>query len=117
MKRVCSIIFIWTALLCAQGTVRITTLADVTGASTTVQVISTGSARWVLFIAPSTNSAAIRIGDSNTGASRGAVMAAGGGLFYPPIPPESPSTLHLYNLANIYHYVTTGDKVSISWGN
>ncbi len=119
MRKVFTGIFIATALLMAQGTLKVTTLADITGNSTTVQLQTSGSARWVLFVAPSTNSAVIRIGDSATGATRGAPVAAGGGLLFPPVAADSreSATQHLYNLANIYYYVTTSDKVSIQWGN
>ena len=118
MRKAISLLFTATALLMAQGALTVTTLSDITGNSSTVQVASSGTARWVLFVAPSTNSAVIRIGDSATGAARGAPVAAGGGLLYPPVAADTreSTSAKLYNLANLYYYVTTGDKVSIQWG-
>lgn len=89
------------------------TIADITGNGSAHVITSTStSARWVQVIALSTNSAVVRIGDSNTGASRGAPIAAGGGLFLP-IPPTPP---YAYDLSKIYYYAANGDKLSVTYG-
>lgn len=95
------------------------TLADITGTSAAVQIYSTGgSARWVLFIAPTANASVVRCGDSNVSASRGAPIAAGAGLLYPSISAQSgDSKQPLYNLGSLYCYIASGDKVSVSWAN
>ncbi len=117
MKRIASIFFCWLAVLAAQGTININTRADVTGQAAAVQVTTSGSARWLMILAPTTNSAVIRCGDSNVSTSRGTPVANGAGLFFPPIPPDSQTAINLYNLANIYCYVGSGDKVSFTWAN
>jgi hypothetical protein len=96
---------------------RITTAADISGSSATVQVATSGSARWVQFIAPAANMNAVRYGDSMTSATRGGLIAAGGGQMLPPLPQNrSGDAASLYNLATIYVYVVTGDKVTVVWG-
>lgn len=95
-----------------------TTLADITGTGAPVQVQSSGTARWVLFIALSTNAASVRVGDSNVSTSRGAPVAAGGGLLYPTITTQvGDQKQPLYNLSAIYVYIANGDKVAIQWAN
>ena len=95
-----------------------TTLADITGTGAAVQVQSSGTARWVLFVAPTTNSAVVRVGDSSVSTTRGAPMAAGGSVFYPPITTQvGDQKQPLYNLSAIYVYIANGDKVSIQWSN
>ena len=104
-------------LACAQ--VSLTTVTDVTGDAGTHQLQATGTAKWVLVIAPTTNSATVRIGDQNTSVSRGAAVAAGAGLMLPPIPPSSTLAAkdQVYGLSSIYYYAAVGDKLSIVWGN
>lgn len=84
--------------------------AEITCDSAAHAVATSGVARWVQFVAPSTNSVAIRIGDSNTGASRGIPIAAGGGYMMP-FTQGAPG----YDLTKIYYYCTASDKVDISW--
>src|SRR6476620_11680954 len=67
----------------AQGSISVRTLADITGDGSTHALSTFGTARWVQIIAPSGNSAAVRIGDSNASSSRGAPIAAGGGILMP----------------------------------
>lgn len=99
-------------------TLTVSAPADITG-DAAAHAVGTGQVRWVLFITPSTNSAAVRVGDSSVSTTRGAPIAAGGGLFFPPIPPDGrdASSQKMYSLAQIYYVAQTNDKVSISWGN
>lgn len=101
-------------VLCAQtgGPVRPRTQADITGAASTVAVASTGGARWIQIVAPATNSASVRWGDANTSATRGNIIAAGGGQMLPPL-----SGGDYYPLASVYVYVASGDKVTVTWAN
>lgn len=85
--------------------------ADITGTGATVQIASSGSARWVQIIADSGNSAAVRTDqDSGVSATVGAKIAAGAGFMYPPQGQN-------YRLAGIYVYIANGDKISVIWGN
>lgn len=105
----------------AQGTglVVVTTAAEVTGTAAAVQISSSGNARWIQVIAPSTNSAVIRCGDSNVSATRGLPIAAGGGFMFPGMPfnPNLNSMQNYYSLANVYCYIANGDKADFAWGN
>lgn len=84
--------------------------AEITGDSTAHAVSTAGVARWIQFVAPSTNSFAVRVGDSNTGSARGIPIAAGGGYMMPYLQ-SAPG----YDLTKIYYYASTGDKVNVSW--
>ncbi len=88
----------------------VVSVAEITGTSAAVAVSSSGVARWVLFAPLSTNSAAVRCGASNVSASAGTPIAAGGGLFWPPIA-NAPG----YDLTKTYCYITTGDKLDVSY--
>jgi|SRR5579871_3310856 len=92
------------------GTGTVTTIADITGTGAAVQVAASGNARWIQFIAPSTNAAAVRCGDVNVSTTRGLPLAAGAGQFLP-------FQAQLYNLPTLYCYIANGDKLSIAWGN
>jgi hypothetical protein len=111
------LILVVALLACAQATLKPVT--DLTGDSSRHQLQTSGTAKWVLFIATSTNAAVVRIGDVNTSATRGATVAAGGGLMLPPIPPSTTLAAkdQQYDLTAIYYYATTGDKISVVWGN
>lgn len=100
------------------GLIVVTGNADVTGTGAAVQASTSGSARWVQVIAPSTNGAVIRCGGTTVSATVGAPVAAGGGLFFPAVPVDSrlSTSQFYYNLANIRCYVGSGDKVNFSWG-
>lgn len=108
MRRILSILALAVAL-CAQT--QIVTVTDIAGDSATHQVSASGVVRWVQFVAPSTNSGTVRVGDSNVTSTRGTPLAAGGGMMYPVLPSQQPG----YALSQIYYFVATGDKLSISW--
>ena len=95
------------------------TVADITGSGAAVQIATSGAAQWVQITAPSGNGAVVRFGDSNVSISRGAIVAAGGGQFLPPIPvgPSAGAATGLYQLSTIYCYIANGDKVTVTWGN
>jgi hypothetical protein len=101
------------------GLIVVTGNADITGTAAAVQASSSGTARWVQVIALTGNSAVIRCGGSTVSATVGTPVAAGGGLFYPVMAVDSRQAVnqHYYNLAGIYCYVGSGDKVNFSWGN
>ncbi len=101
------------------GTVAPTTITDITGDAASHQLAASGQARWVQFVALAANGAAVRIGDSNVGTSRGTAVAAGGGFLLPPIPNDDrlATADHYYNLASIYYYAGSGDKISVTWSN
>lgn len=67
------------------------------------------NAVWVQLVAPTANAAVIRWGDSNTSATRGAIIAAGGGQMLPPVP----SRITGYDLTKLYYYCTASDKLEI----
>ena len=114
MKRILLILAMAGALF-AQPLAVPVTIADITGDGSAHAITTSGSARWVIFICPSTNSAAVRIGDSSISATQGAPVAAGGGLMFPAIPPDPRQATQnqLYDLTKIYYRAGTGDKVSI----
>ena len=97
-------------------TTRPVTRADVSGASTTVQISTTGSARWVQLLVPSTNTGVSRWGDASTTVSRGGTLPAGSGQMLPPLPVASGNQVQLYDLTSIYVYVATGDSLTAVWG-
>lgn len=101
------------------GLMAISSVADVTGTGVAVQMVSAGGpARWIQLIALAANSAAVRCGDSNVSATRGAAIAAGGGMMLPPIPISGDvSKQPQYNLAKLYCYIANNDKVSVLWAN
>ncbi len=125
MKRILLLLFWLTALANSQGTAVIHTLADITGDAATHAVFSTGgTARWVSIVTcgstncASANASPVRIGDSNTSATRGQPIAPGGSFFLPVLASDTREgqTMHLYNLSSIYYYAATGDKISVAWG-
>ncbi len=91
--------------------------ADIAGDGS-AHVLGTGVARWVQVNCAAANSAAVRLGDSNTSATRGAPMPAGGGMMLPPIPsaPTYQAPDQYYDLSKIYYYAANGDKISLVWG-
>ena len=100
------------------GIAKPVSIADIAGNSAAQQISATSvSARWVLIVALAANAAAIRVGDSSVSASRGAQVAAGGGLFLPALPQNSNSSQqNLYDLSAIYFYGTSSESVSIIYG-
>ncbi len=107
LRRFCSL-FLLCITLYAQ--ILIVSPAEITGDSAAHALGTSGVARWIQIIAPSGNSAVIRIGDSNTSASRGLPIAPGGGIMLPPTS-QAPG----YDLTRVFYYATTGDKVNIAW--
>jgi hypothetical protein len=114
VKRFILLALIAVAALCQQAV--IATQADVSGDGAN-HAIGTGPARWIQFIAPTTNAAVVRIGNSSISSTQGSPMAAGSGFLMPPLDQGqgSPQAAR-YNLANVYYRVAIGDKLSISWG-
>lgn len=109
----CILALIAAALLSAQsGPVRMHSLADITGSSTTVAISVSGTgAQWIQFVAPTTNTSVARWGGPETTSAIGSIIAPGAGQFTPPCPPGS-----YYPLNTVYVYVATGDKLSITYG-
>ena len=109
----CILALIAAALLSAQsGPVRLHSLADITGTSTTVAISTSGAgAQWIQFVAPTGNASIARWGGPETTSSIGSIIAAGAGQMTPPVPPGS-----YYVLNTVYVYVATGDKLSITYG-
>lgn len=105
------------ATLAQSGTVRPTTVADLTGDAASHQLATSGQARWVQFVALAANGAAIRIGDSNVSATRGTAVAAGGGFMLPPVSNDNRESTqdHFYNLSSIYYYAGSGDKITVTY--
>ena len=108
-------------LLCASpllALVTITSTADISGDGAVHQFASGGAARWVQFVCPSTNTSAVRIGDSTISTSKGVPCAPGGALLLPALPmTDSPASSPLYDLSSIYYLIQSGDKLSITRAN
>lgn len=118
MKRLLLLLFA-VLLSAAVGPVNI---PEITGDGNVHQLATSVTyAKWVLFVCPSTNSTtAARIGDSTTAATSGAPCAAGGSLYYPPIPlqfGQPVTSVNVYDLSLIYYKVTNGDKLDVQYGN
>lgn len=102
------------ALLVGQsGVVAPTSYPEITGDAATHQLATSGTCRTVQIIAPSGNGAVVRIGDSTTSSSKGLPVAAGAGLFLPPLDSDQRESIqqHLYNLSALYYYAASGDKL------
>ena len=97
----------------AQTIVAVSSASDITGdgAAHALQATKT-TARWVVVIAATTNTAAVRLGGSTVSVSQGAVVAAGGGFMYPPMPNLNTQ----YDLSTLYYYAAVGDKLTLVWG-
>ena len=88
-------------------------LADITGANATAAVATPNiTARWVQFIV--SGAGTVRIGGSDTSATVGLPVAAGGGLFLPVQSQDSGSTSP-YSLREINAYVPTGATLSVAY--
>lgn len=105
LRRTLTLLLLLGTLLLAVGTT-----TDITGSGAAVQIASSGTARWVQIIADPGNANPIRVGDAQVSSTRGARIAAGGGLM---LPPQGQS----YGLQYIYVYAASGDKVSVLWGD
>ena len=87
-------------------------IADVTPAATTKALSLTRiAANWVMLSAPTGNAADIRVGDSAASATSGVTLKAGTTLVFPPI-----GDAHYLDLAKIFVYGTTTDKVGVVYG-
>lgn len=86
---------------------------EITGDAATHQLATSGTCRAIQIIAPSGNAAVVRIGDSTTSATKGLPVAAGGGLFMPPLDSDQRESVqqHLYNLSAFYYYAASSDKL------
>jgi hypothetical protein len=92
------------------------TLADISGTSATEALSATISVvRMCQLQAPSTNTAEVRWGDSNTSASRGAAIPPGYGQFIPPYGSQFASGGAMrFDLKTTYVRVVTGDKLRVT---
>ena len=101
------------------GLVVVTSAAQVTGTGAAVQLASSGTARWIQVLAPTTNSATVNCGDSSVSTTRGILIAAGGGFMFPQIAPDERQAVNqrYYSLSTTYCYVANGDKMNVIWGN
>lgn len=100
--------------LCGQAT--LVTMADITGDGSAHALSGTVIyARTIDITALAANGAVCRTGDSNVGASRGQVIAAGGSYHYQALPSLSTYSAksNLYDLSQIYYYCGNGDKLTV----
>lgn len=86
-------------------------VADITGDGAAHALPVTDGARWIQIICPSTNGAAVRLGDSNVSASRGIAIAAGAGQLIPPV--NAAPSFMLYNTGTFYYFAGNGDKITM----
>ena len=86
------------------------TLPDVTttGAATAITTAPT-YAKWVMF---TSNSQPSRLGDANVTASRGAGIASGQTVVWPPLPDPNDK----YRLDQIFAFITGGGTLSVTYG-
>lgn len=87
--------------------------ADIVGDGAAHAISGSGSAHWIQFIAPDTNTSTVRVGDASVSTSRGLAIAPGGGLLLP-IGEANPD--RNYQLSAIYYIVQSGDKLNIVIG-
>ena len=113
MKRLAFLGFL-TCLLSAQTSMVLGNLAEITGDGATHAFSSTATARWVQIVAPTANSAAIRIGGASTNSTTGIPVAPGAGFM---LPSTTTNAASQYIIGSIYYYAGVGDKVNIMWGN
>ncbi len=117
LRRISIIVLALAASLVCQMTPK--TAVDLACDSTNHQLSATSQlARWIQLVAPAGNGAVARWGDVNISASRGAIIAAGGGQYFPPASTAvggSPTSTY-YDLNRIYYRCTAPDVLTISWG-
>lgn len=101
------------------GLVVVTSSAQVTGSGAAVHPAASGTARWIQVNAITGNSATVNCGGSTVSTTVGVPIAAGGGMFFPPMPFDSRLSLNqsYYSLATVFCYVANGDKVNFTWAN
>lgn len=96
------------------------TIPDITGTGALV-AITPGTptyARGIQITCPSTNSANVYWGDTNTSATRGSMIAPGGGQYIPsPTPRSSQPSPNgaVFDLSTVYLFIGSGDKVKITY--
>jgi hypothetical protein len=87
-------------------------IADITpGGSAVALKAARTPCNWVQVLCPTGNAAAMRLGDSTTGAASGLSLPAGTGMLFPPI-----GDTQYLDLALIYIYGTNTDKISVVYG-
>jgi hypothetical protein len=92
-------------------------IPDISGTGSPVALASSGTARFCQLVAPSTNSNAVRWGDSAITSSRGASIAPAAGQFIPPGTTTGSGgglTNYFFSLSTTYVLVQSGDKLNIS---
>lgn len=111
-------LFLFLAFALFAQTAKVVSYPDLVGNAAAQQISTTGTGRWIILIADSSNGAAVRCGDSTASATKGAKMAAGGGLTFPAMPVDTRNSTQasLYALSGIYCYAASNDKVSITVG-
>ena len=90
------------------------TLPDIVGPSTatfTIPAGQTNKARWIIFTA--SGSTAAVVGDSNSGAARGARLVPSIPITYPQ---NSCDVTDLYDLTNMTAYVPSGTTLTVTYG-
>lgn len=92
------------------------TIVDITpgGAATALSAVKGTLATWVALSAAKGNAGAIRFGDSNVSATRGAALAAGATA--PFLLPRCDFNQGQYDLSQIYVFGTSTDSVSVTYG-
>lgn len=119
MKQVI-LLLLFAGLMWGQGMVGPSTLPDVTGDGATHRFTTVvTSARTMCFTAPATNTAAVRVGDANTSATRGQYIAPGGAYCGPvlSVDPRTAIGQHVYDLSKWYYYAGVGDRITILYAN
>ena len=113
-----AVLFLALTVITAAQTATIATLPTITGDGAAHQLATSGSARWVQFVATTGNAAAVRVGDSLTSATRGIPVAAGGGWLFPPMPVDTRMSgqASLYKLSTIYYYAASSDTLNVVIG-
>lgn len=87
-------------------------IADVTPGGSAVALKSSRTpCNWVQVVCPTSNATSMRVGDINTSATSGIAIPPGGGMMFPAI-----SDTQYLDLALVYIYGTTTDKVSVVYG-
>lgn len=101
------------------GLVIVTSSVQVTGSGAVVHPAASGTARWIQVNAITGNSATVNCGGSTVSTTIGVPIAAGGGMFLPPMPFDSrlATNQSYYSLATVSCYVANGDKVNFTWAN
>lgn len=121
MRKALPLILLFWLSLSAQN--RIVSPATVSGDGTNHAIHATEVARWVIVIAPATNSMTTcsstaggvqtgcpHVGDTNISTTRGAALVPGSSITFPVI-----GGFPGYSLAQIFYNVAVGDTLVILW--